>query len=161
METTSTQQLFNDPEYRAVPASAGKRFANYLIDLAVFYILVMAVGFLLAVSNPEMIDAYAEYDSVGAEWLDRLLGLMLYGLYMFLQETVFSGKSLGKFLTGTRAVNTDGTNITAKTALLRGLSRMVPFEVFSALGTPTLPWHDQWSKTYVIDEKASNRPEDA
>ena len=79
---------------------------------------------------------------------------------MFLVEALFKGKSLGKLITGTRAVNEDGSNLSAKTALLRGLSRAVPFNAFSALGTPSYPWHDKWTNSYVIDEKESNRPTD-
>ena len=59
-------------------------------------------------------------------------------------------------MNGTRAVNEDGTRITFKTALLRSLSRLVPFEAFSALGAnPPYPWHDRWTGTYVIDETQS------
>ncbi|HEX9513187.1 MAG TPA: hypothetical protein VF939_22005 [Puia sp.] len=31
----------------------------------------------------------------------------------------------------------------------------VPFEVFSALGSPCHPWHDRWTDTLVIDERLS------
>ncbi len=79
---------------------------------------------------------------------------------MFVIEAAFKGKSLGKLITGTRAVNEDGTNVTVKAAFFRGLSRAVPFNAFSALGNPTYPWHDKWTKTYVIDERESNRPMD-
>ena len=92
--------------------------------------------------------------------METLLYLLLFVLYMFGTEALFKGKSLGKLITGTRAVNEDGSDISAKTALLRGLSRIVPFEAFSALGNPSYPWHDKWTNTYVIDEKASNRPQE-
>lgn len=156
MESTE-QHLFSDPEYQIVQAGRGKRFANYLIDLVIFYILLLIFGMILAVMNPETIDSLNQ-DDPGFNLLDRLLSLVLYGLYMFLVEIIFKGKSLGKLITGTRAVREDGSNITVKEAFLRGLSRMVPFNAFSALGTPCYPWHDKWSNTYVIDERASNRP---
>jgi uncharacterized RDD family membrane protein YckC len=158
METTE-QHLFADPEYQIVQASGGKRFANYLIDVIVFYILMFGVGFLIAIINPATIDSLNS-DEVGTDLLDRLLSLVLYGLYMFVIEALFKGKSLGKLITGTRAVNADGSNISGVTALLRGLSRAVPFNALSALGTPSYPWHDKWTKTYVIDERLSNRPAD-
>ena len=74
---------------------------------------------------------------------------------MFAQETLFKGKSFGKLITGTRAVNLDGSLITVRTAMLRALSRAVPFDVFSALGTTCNPWHDKWTDTMVMDEKRS------
>jgi uncharacterized RDD family membrane protein YckC len=159
METTE-QHLFADNEYQLVQASGGKRFANYIIDLIVFYALLFGSGVIIGLLNPAAFDSIPEDDNFGYNLLDRLLGLILYGLYMFIVEALFKGKSLGKIITGTRAVNEDGSNISAKTALLRGLSRAVPFNAFSALGTPSYPWHDKWSNSYVIDEKESNRPID-
>lgn len=157
METTE-QHLFADNEYQLVQASGGKRFANYIIDVIVFYALLIGSGFIIGWLNPTAFDSIPEDDSLGYSLLDRLLGLVLYGLYMFAVEALFKGKSLGKLITGTRAVNEDGSNISAKTALLRGLSRAVPFNAFSALGTPAYPWHDKWTNSYVIDERESNRP---
>jgi uncharacterized RDD family membrane protein YckC len=156
METTE-QHLFADPEYQIVQASTGKRFANYIIDLIIFYMLLIGAGVVIALISPATIDAIDE-DSAGFDLADRLLSLLFYGLYMFVIEALFKGKSLGKLITGTRAVNADGSNISAQTALLRGLSRAVPFNAFSALGSPSYPWHDKWTKTYVIDERLSNRP---
>lgn len=72
---------------------------------------------------------------------------------MFLCELIFKGRSAGKFITGTKAVNEDGTYMQPKTILLRSLSRAVPFDQLSALGSPPHPWHDKWTKTYVIDVK--------
>ena len=40
METTE-QHLFADNEYQLVQASGGKRFANYIIDLVLFYGLIL------------------------------------------------------------------------------------------------------------------------
>jgi uncharacterized RDD family membrane protein YckC len=161
METTQ-EHLFADPEYHLVQASSGKRFANYIIDLAVFYGLAFLTGMVIALVNPVAIESINEIndDDLGFNLLDRLIGLVLYGIYMFATEAIFKGKSLGKLITGTRAVNEDGSNVSPRAALLRGLSRAVPFNAFSALGTPAYPWHDRWTKTYVIDEKESNRPMD-
>ena len=156
---TDEQHLFADPEYHLIQASSGKRFANYIIDLVIFYILMFASGIVIALIDPEALDSIND-DDTGFNLLDRLLGLVLYGLYMFAIETIFKGKSLGKLITGTRAVNEDGSNVSPKAALLRGLSRAVPFNALSALGNPAYPWHDRWTKTYVIDEKESNRPAD-
>lgn len=158
METTE-QHLFAEPEYHLVQASMGKRFANYIIDLLVFYALLFAGGIVVAIISPQTIESINE-DDLGFNLLDRLFTLLLYGLYMFVVEAAFKGKSLGKLITGTRAVNEDGTDVTVKAAFFRGLSRAVPFNAFSALGNPTYPWHDKWTKTYVIDERESNRPMD-
>jgi uncharacterized RDD family membrane protein YckC len=111
----------------------------------------------LALVNPSFLNS-ADDNTSGFNFVERLIILVLYGFFMFLIEAIFKGKSLGKLITGTRAVKEDGTLLTTKDALLRGLSRMVPFEAFSALGSPSYPWHDKWSKTFVIDEKQSQFP---
>jgi uncharacterized RDD family membrane protein YckC len=138
-----------------VQASTGKRFANHLIDLVVFYLLFLAAGVGIAFVKPELIDDL-DNSSPLFNIIDRLVSLVLFGIYIFIIEAVFKGKTVGKFITGTRAVNQDGTRISTTTALKRGLSRAVPFEPFSAFGSPSFPWHDKWTDTYVIDEKLSN-----
>ncbi len=87
--------------------------------------------------------------------MDRIITLLLYGLFMGTIEAITKGRSLGKLITKTKAVNEDGTSISVSTAFTRGLSRAVPFNSFSALGNPPHPWHDKWTKTYVIDIKDS------
>ena len=78
-------------------------------------------------------------------------------LLYFIEEGFLKGKTIGKMVTGTRAVNDDGTMITPQTAALRSIIRFVPFEPFSAFGTQ--PWHDRWANTIVIDERKSTLPE--
>ena len=156
---TNQQHLFADPEYQIVQASGGKRFANYLIDLLVFYILVFMAGIVIGLVSPETIDSIDD-ENAGFNFVENVVFISIFVLYTFGIEAIFEGKTFGKLMTGTRAVNEDGSNITAKTALLRGLSRVVPFEAFSALGNPSYPWHDKWTRTYVIDESKSNRPEE-
>lgn len=155
---TAQDHLFSDQEYQIVQASGGKRFANYLIDIVGFYVLMFISGMLMALLSPPSVKVLNEESSESNIMLN-LVSILIFLIYMFGMEALFGGKTLGKMMTGTRAVNEDGSNITFTTAILRGLCRLVPFEAFSALGTPSYPWHDKWTKTYVIDEKASNRPE--
>jgi uncharacterized RDD family membrane protein YckC len=136
-----------------VRAETGKRFANYIIDVIVFYILMFVLGMVLAVIDPSTLDIFADESGFGL--LGRLLSLIFYGFYMSIVEALFKGKSLGKIITGTRAVNLDGTTISAGTAFGRGFSRAVPFCAFSAFGNPCDPWQDRWTDTMVIDEKKS------
>lgn len=147
------QDILTGFESQLVQASSGKRFANYLIDLVVFYLILFVFGIVLALLSPASINDIDSFSN--SSFLDEVLSLLLYGMYMFLIELIGKGRSVGKFITGTKAVNEDGSAISAKMALLRGLSRTVPFEVFSALGSPSYPWHDKWTHTYVIDVKRS------
>ena len=156
---SNQQHLFADPAYECVQASGIKRFANYLIDLIVFCVIIFIAAFVVGMLNPQTISSIGE-DNRGTDIIENLVYTAIFTLYLFGTEAIFKGKTVGKLITGTRAVNEDGSNITPKTAMLRSLSRLVPFEVLTALGSPSYPWHDKWTKTYVIDERKSNRPEE-
>jgi uncharacterized RDD family membrane protein YckC len=65
--------------------------------------------------------------------------------YTILEGT--TGRTLGKLCTSTHVIKTNGRPITLRDALLRTLSRIVPFEVFTGFGTP---WHDSWTNTTVV-----------
>lgn len=138
-------------EENLVRADTGKRFLNYLIDVLSFYGVMVIVGACMALISPAVIDSMD--DSPGFGLGDRIVSLFLYGLYMGIVEGLFKGKSLGKLITKTRAVNYDGSKISWGKAFGRGFSRAVPFCVFSAFGTPCDPWQDRWTSTMVIDEK--------
>jgi len=148
-----TQDILVDIEPQLVQAGSGKRLANYFIDLILFYILFFILGMIIAMVSPESLENDALFsDNV---FLDRLFSLLIFGVYMSLVEGIFKGRTLGKLITGTKAVNADGSTISFSTALGRGFSRIVPFEPFSALGNPPYPWHDKWTNTYVIDVRES------
>ncbi len=147
-------QLIN-LDYSLVRAEGGKRFLNYVIDLVLFYVLVFGLSFVIALISPDSLMWLTE-DSTGLGLLDRLVTLVCYAIYMFIIEALFKGKSLGKLITRTRAVNLDGSSISVSTALARGFSRAVPFCVLSAFGTPCNPWQDRWTDTMVIDERQSH-----
>ena len=152
-EQTATNDLLTfDTEL--VRATSGQRLANYIIDIFVFYGLFVVLGVILALLSPSTIENM-DTASSGSGLLDRLFSLILYALYMGLVEALSKGKSLGKLITGTRAVNIDGSKISFSTAFARGFSRAVPFCAFSALGNPCNPWQDKWTNTMVIDEKKS------
>jgi uncharacterized RDD family membrane protein YckC len=127
-------------------ATTGKRFTNYLIDLVVFYIIAFGIGIILGIVKPELLDSF---DGLSG----RLISLLLYGIVMFITEAMSNGRSIGKLITGTRAVNPDGSDITFQKAFIRNIVRAIPFNAFSALGNPCAPWHDLWSDTIVIEEK--------
>lgn len=158
MEDNQLQQpqehhLFDDFTNQLTQASSGKRLANYLIDLVGFYVFMYFFSYVLVIVSYDLaVIIYGEGDAA-MELLGRLIILVFYGMYMGLLEALFKGRSLGKLITGTIAVNEDGTCISGQTALLRGLSRAVPFNALSALGSRCYPWHDRWTKTYVVNYK--------
>ena len=156
-ETGTLEQAYAAPTYELVQASTGKRFANYLIDVLFFYMIIIFWVIIVAVISPATVEGMDDNDNVFGSFWDRILGLLAYAVIMSLIEGIFRGKSIGKLITGTRAVNADGTDLSFGKAFERGFSRAVPFVVFSAFGKPCYPWHDKWTNTYVIDEKETRQ----
>ena len=154
MDAPSTHLLTDIETTHIVQAGTGKRFANYIIDVIVFYIVVFFLAMVIAMVDPSLL-SWMEATDAGTNLLSSLISLLLYGIIMGITEAITGGRSLGKLITGTRAVNADGSPVSMQTAFWRGLCRAVPFEAFSALGAPSYPWHDKWTNTYVIDIKQS------
>ncbi|WP_025141793.1 RDD family protein [Pedobacter jeongneungensis] len=127
-------------------ASSGKRLANYIIDLIVFYIILFGIYICIGILLPGILDGINDL-------LDRLIAMVCYGFIMCLIEAVSRGKSIGKLITGTKAVNLDGSDIDFGKAFTRNMIRVIPFNAISALSNPCDPWHDRWSDTMVVDEK--------
>jgi uncharacterized RDD family membrane protein YckC len=152
--------LFDDHiEYTL--AGQGQRFLNFLIDgLFMRFALSLATGYLfgyilLGIAPDFLAEVAYEIDGGEKTWrfwvLSITLGYFNYLIYYTICEKAFKGYTLGKLLTGTRAIREDGQELTFKDAILRTLSRIVPFEVFS--GFAERPWHDTWTKTMVVKSR--------
>ena len=146
-----TTDYLDDSIATQEPATKGQRFANYLIDLFVVYLLIFALAIVLALVMPSMMESLTNEENSTTNLIFYIVFAAALVLFYTLMEGLSRGKSLGKLITRTRAVNEDGSAITMATAFKRSLSRMVPFEAFSAFGTA--PWHDRWTDTVVIKEQ--------
>lgn len=148
--------LANDPDFyiQYDYASQGQRFLNFLIDnllmrYGLSYVSGMAIGAIIsAISEDFLYEVVTRQNQLGYYLVAFLISYLNYIFYYTICEKLFKGYTLGKFITGTRAIRQDGKELTFKDALLRSLSRLVPFEPFS--GFNTLTWHDSWTKTMVI-----------
>jgi uncharacterized RDD family membrane protein YckC len=151
----NSQDLITDvlEQHRLVQANSGKRLANFLIDRVIFMGLAFGVGILIGIFYPEMIAGLENINTLA----DIIITYFFYALFMAFMEAITKGRSIGKFITGTKAVNEDGTNISVATAFSRSFCRF-PIEQLSGLGSPCYPWHDKWTNTYVIDLKNSFLP---
>ena len=164
MENTYLR-VIEAPVVKLVRASYGKRFANYAIDFLLFCIIVSFLLILVAPVYP-LANKIMLKQPIG--FAEQLLISFLYGLYMSVMEALLKGKSVGKFITGNRAVSESCLPLSAQTAFVRGLIRVIPFpfEQASAFSfsfepfalRPPYPWHDRWSQSIVIDESASLLP---
>lgn len=139
------------------PASMGQRFLNWLIDnlllrYGLSYVTGTMVGYLLGTFFPEFIMRIIEDENrFDMLLLGYIIVIFNYLIYYTICEKGFRGYTLGKLITGTRAIREDGGELTFRNAMLRSLSRLVPLEVFSGFGIR--PWHDSWTRTRVIKSR--------
>lgn len=120
--------------------SKKRRLVNFVADL-------IAIALLIEITI--QIEAITDYKTV----IRILRVAIVFGGYYISME-YFLGKTVGKYLTGSRVVNQDGSRITLRTAILRFLCRFIPFEFLSlALGYDAKAWHDTLTKTLVVDDK--------
>ena len=154
----SEQHLFSESDvFQYQNASSGQRFLNFLIDnlfmtYGLGYLTGSLVGYLLASFFPEFaVSLFSDPESMDVLIFGVILAYFNYIVYYTFCEKLFRGYTLGKLITGTRAVRINGEELSFKDTFLRSLSRIVPFEAFSGFGEN--PWHDQWTKTMVIKSR--------
>lgn len=140
-------------EIRLVKADKGKRIANYLIDGIGFYaIMIVFVVIYLT------IDPYASiFEEDSTSLVDYVITYLIYvAFYTGFEATL--GQTPGKLITKTKVVTEYGEKPSTATIIGRSFARLIPFEAFSFLGASLSGWHDNLSKTMVIDLKASVLP---
>lgn len=153
LETIQPDGLFdNHVQYEM--ATTGQRFVNWLVDNILLRLVItfitgeMLVNFLLKMAPEFTYEAFGDGISFAGYAVSYLFVIFHYLFYYTICEKAFKGYTLGKLLSGTRAIRSDGQELTMRDTILRSLSRMVPFEAFSGFGAA--PWHDTWTKTTVI-----------
>jgi uncharacterized RDD family membrane protein YckC len=134
------------------------RFLNYLVDI----ILARGLGFLVGLGIGYYF--FKDAESMDADEARRLMELFdssLFGytitysvifIYYFLSEHFLNGKTVGKYLTKTRAVTKDGYPMKPGRTAIRSLCRLIPFDALSFLGNRG--WHDSISRTIVVEDRS-------
>lgn len=142
-----------DPYFQFIQGTTNQRFLNFLIDNVLMRLgLTYATGYLvgqilLAIAPGFLLTLASDQSKFSLYALAFSIVIINYLIYYTLCEKLFRGQTVGKLITGTRAIRTDGEELTFKDAFLRSLSRLVPLEVFSGFG---VPWHDSWTNTMVV-----------
>ena len=132
-------------------ATKNMRFVNYLIDLIPQYAVMFSLSYLFFYYG-EFTGDYAlnNYWAEMSKIEDYLYSYTLMFIYYFMMEAL-TGKTLGKYVTKTRVVTVNGEKPTNLSIVKRSLSRMIPFDALSFLGTNGDGWHDAIANTYVVD----------
>lgn len=124
------------------------RFLNYLIDVVAFFLFMVVLGGITYVFG--ILDWML--DIIDTRFIGDIFSGLLYVGFMFFQEMIFKGRSVGKFVTGTMVVNPDGDTPEIKNMAIRNLCRAIPFEPISFLFSDA-GWHDNISGTKVVVKK--------
>lgn len=153
---TEHHDLFREGEFIEYnEATNTQRFFNYVIDMLFMRFALswltgyLLVTFLMEVSPETAYTLFRDNAYFVAAYLIAILNHLIY--YTFC-EKAFRGYTLGKLVTGTRAIREDGEELTVKDAFLRSLSRLVPFEAFSIWFGNGI-WHDAWTNTRVVQSR--------
>lgn len=129
-------------------ASLILRFVNNLMDFLVLiilnFILTAICGLLYEITN---FNFFYFYNNGGFLW-EVFSGNVIFFLYYYLLEKFLNGRTIGKYVTGTKAVTILGGKPSNSDLLKRTFSRLVPFDALSFFGTNG--WHDSWSDTRVV-----------
>ena len=123
-------------------AGPGKRFANYLIDLIIWYIIAMLlmIAFVYGSKDETLLD-------------NKIFGYVL-TIFAMISYYIFfeglTGQTIGKMITKTKVVNEAGGKATLSQIVGRSFARIIPFESFSFLGGGS-GWHDTLPGTRVVN----------
>jgi uncharacterized RDD family membrane protein YckC len=136
-----------DADFSFVLATKEQRLLNLMIDTVV----VCALAFLLLMIASQVFfdwyDAMVNNSSITLVSMGYLIALML---YYTLMEAGTKGFTLGKLVSGSRAIGYEGKPVSWKEAFLRSLCRLIPFGFLAALYREWPVLHDKWTSTYVI-----------
>lgn len=141
------------PEGRPRLATSGKRLLTFLIDRTATFGLVYLAGMAIAAYLPmEM-----QVDLAEIPGIDYVISYIIFYLFYVVLEGT-TGRSLGKFVTGTKVLSKDYERASLPQIMGRSLVRLVPFEHFSILFGNEGMWHDQASNTITVDLRAPRLP---
>lgn len=125
-------------------ASTSDRVVHAIVDRIVFIIGLLLLSFLLSFVNVIL---------GGLPPMMLFICLLLYYILVYSIPEFLFKKTLGKVLTGSHVLKSNGEAMTFGDALSRSACRLIPFDWVSFLMS-TRGWHDTLSDTIVIKDKA-------
>ncbi len=126
--------------------SSDIRFVHLLIDTFAWQFMVILISFLAGL----VFQPVKESEETLISFI--IIFGTYFGYYIFF-ETKYQ-KTIGKFITNTKVINTNGTKPEITDITARTFYRLIPFDTISYLFTRR-GFHDYLSQTKVIKEKRS------
>ena len=134
-------------------ASRDLRFINHIID----GFITLGISVFIAIVLFYLFSSDSNLFFNSEEGSFRIFSYVIVGLttiiYYITSESFLYGKTIGKFVTGTRAVTLDNQKMDLGTTINTSFYRLVPFNAWSFIGGRPMGWHDDWSSTKVILDK--------
>lgn len=125
-------------------ASTSDRVVHAIVDRIVFIIGLLLLSFLLS---------FVDVIVGGLPPMILFLCLLLYFILVYSIPEFLFKKTLGKVLTASHVVKSNGEAMSFGDALSRSACRLIPFDWVSFLINPQ-GWHDTLSDTKVIKDNA-------
>ncbi len=147
-EQTNVLSDFTEPQFKL--ATVGQRLLNGLIDTAAFYLLNLLLGLIAGLAAAVLQFDAEGYPGGSIQLLFLFAFIASYFLYYAILEGA-KGKTLGKMLTKTKAVQVDGSSLGYRKAFLRTLCRLIPFEFISVFFGGFM-WHDSLTYTMTVQD---------
>ena len=138
-----------------VLANKGARFFNFVIDQIIIIFIAICISILLDVIyflQTDIDNTNESFISENNRLSEYLFISLITFIYYFLSEA-YTGRTIGKWITGTLMVDSNGEKPSYSVILKRSFLRLIPFENISFLGHRARGWHDQYSDTYVVNKK--------
>ena len=132
-------------------SSRNKRFLNNLIDSFVFYLLIFALSAMFGAGTVVLGNEEILENEDAFQISSYLFSFIIIFLYYSVFEYYSKGKTVGKYITKSRALSEDGSIMNFSECALRSVCRFIPFDRLSFLG-PNRGWHDKFSKTMVVED---------
>ena len=142
-------------------ATRGQRFLNCILDTLIVHIIIVSIATTLVIIG----NVANNYDL--AKWAEStttfqrlVFWFAILFSYYFLTETYFS-RTFAKYFTKTIVVAKDGSRPKTQAIIIRTLSRFIPLECLTFLGTNVRGLHDLFSNTYVVKKHEFNNKKGA
>jgi len=128
-----------------------KRWLNNLIDSIVIYLLIFILSAMFGAGTVVLGNEEILENEDAFQISSYLFSLIITFLYYVVFEYYSKGKTVGKYITKSRALREDGLIIDFSECALRSICRFIPFNGLSFLGS-NRGWHDRFSKTMVVED---------
>lgn len=129
------------------PASWEKRAINFIIDIIVIQFINL---FSLAIVGMVLYNTSNLSGEVTYEISNNYYVFIVFIIYYVITESFFK-KSIGKLITKTTVISSDGEKLKFMQILVRSITRLLFIEILSYFKKEPIGWHDSISKTLVVN----------